>query len=87
MRSTWKLGEQQKERVGVAHFGSGQDDRYYVRVRWSEKLGLQLKQVFGCREKAQAVAEAVKEATKLTMKLWQKEYYPGSGWEHCQYVD
>jgi len=56
-------------------------------VRWSDKLGLQLKQVFGCREKAQAVAEAVKEATKLTMKLWQKEYYPGSGWEHCQYVD
>ena len=79
MAKSWRMTK--KQVVGVAQRAYAYEDgAYRVRVRWSKKLGLELKQGFDTVTEARTVADRVAKADKLTVALWDKEFYPGGSY-------
>ena len=85
-RKIWSLRDRF---VGIAHFGSGnpEGDYWRVRVMWSEKLGLQLDHIFKSREAAEKAKKTIMEAGRINTELWSPTFYPYPGWEIAQSVD
>ena len=52
--------------------GSG----YVIRVRWSQKLGLQLDHLFFSKAEADAVCNRVHTVGYITLSCWKKIYNP-----------
>jgi len=77
MARVWRMTS--KQIVGVAQRAYAQTgEAYRVRVRWSEKLGLELKHRFASVTEAREVADRVAKADGLTIALWEKDFYPTS---------
>lgn len=49
---------------------------YRVRVRWSDKLGLQLDHTFFDEARAQRIVEQIRLRGRLDMTCWKKIYRP-----------
>lgn len=69
--SVWHLGRR------TAHVVLRSDQTgYTIRVRWSDKLGLQLDHVFVSEHRAKQVVEQIHLRGKLEMSCWKRIYRP-----------
>ena len=73
MKSVWKLNNRE---VHVVNLTSGQYKRYEVRVLWSRKLGLTLKNVFVNEKEAYRLAEKITRKGIINIECWDKRFHP-----------
>lgn len=73
----------------VSSLGSGQkdDDVFFVRLRWSEKLGMQLNLSFKTKKEAEDMIGKIVAHGKINTDKWTNSYYPSSGWESRRFAD
>ena len=65
----WYLGTRRAEAVGNR-----------VRIRWSDKLGLELDQALPSQCAAMRVASRINATKKIRVDLWRREFYPPTPW-------
>lgn len=82
----WKLGNRN---VCTASFGSGDPSRdvFYVRIRWSPKLGLQLLETFKSMAEARSMAKRIQDHGSINTEKWHNSFYPSRDWESATMGD
>lgn len=69
--STWHLGRR------TAHVVPRSDGHgYRIRIRWSDKLGLQLDHTFVNASRAHRICEQIELRGRLDMSCWKRIYRP-----------
>ena len=74
---------------GVSSVGSGQpaDDKFYIQMEWSSKLGLTLAHAFNTKLDAWAVIEKILALGYISRLLWTPTFNPDSSWLNSSYSD
>ena len=73
--------------VHVTTYTSGQVCEARIRIRWSEKLGLELKHVCVDHAQAERVANAIRAKGVVCVDNWHMRYFPGKQWETRCHAD
>ena len=74
---TWNLKDRQPI---VRRFTSGAWKSFSVRIRWSNKLGLEYHVEFDDEDSAEHVRLATVNNGNINTKEWRTVFYPGTRW-------